>query len=99
MKLLTEKIKDTFKRIGSQEDDENPLVVVKFFTPWTHWTWFATEYNPETKCFFGMVYGDENEWGYFSLDELQGVKGLWGLKIERDIHFDPVRFNTLKLPQ
>jgi len=42
--------------------------------------------------FYGYVsiFGDEcDEWGYFSLSELQSVKGPFGLGIERDLHFDP----------
>jgi len=50
----------------------------------------ATEYNPEEKIFFGFVqiFGDHNdEWGYFSLAELESVKGRFGLGIERDLYF------------
>ena len=42
--------------------------------------------------FYGYVsiFGDEcDEWGYFSLSELQSVKGPFGLGIERDLHFEP----------
>jgi hypothetical protein len=43
--------------------------------------------------FFGYVsiFGDHNdEWGYFSLRELQSVKcPPFGLGIERDLYFDP----------
>jgi hypothetical protein len=42
--------------------------------------------------FYGYVsiFGDEcDEWGYFSLSELQSVKGPFGLGIERDLYFDP----------
>ena len=42
--------------------------------------------------FYGYVsiFGDHcDEWGYFSLSELQSVKGPFGLGIERDKFFDP----------
>ena len=39
--------------------------------------------------FYGLVEGFETEWGYFSLDELESVNGPFGLKIERDLHFEP----------
>jgi len=36
------------------------------------------------------IFGDHNdEWGHFSLSELRGVKGPFGLGIERDLYFDP----------
>jgi hypothetical protein len=37
--------------------------------------------------FFGLVVGLETELGYFTLNELESVRGPMGLKIERDRHF------------
>jgi hypothetical protein len=87
MKLLTKEIEDKFKSIGSQENLDDPVIVAKFFDPTGSWTWYATEYNPEEKIFFGLVHGHEKEWGYFSLEELESFKGLLGIGIERDRHF------------
>ncbi len=87
MKLLTKEIEDKFKSIGSQENLDDPVIVAKFFDPTGSWTWYATEYNPKDKIFFGLVHGHEKEWGYFSLQELESFKGLFGLGIERDRHF------------
>jgi hypothetical protein len=97
MKLLTKEIESMFKKVGYQDGVEDPVVVAKFFTPWSNWTWFATEYDPESRLFFGMVHGHEEELGYFSLDELASVKGPFGLGIERDTSFDPRRYNALSL--
>lgn len=91
MKLLTKELLKRFKQVGSQEDVKDPIVIAKFFNPTGIGTWFATEYDPDDKFFFGYVslFGDENdEWGEFSLDELQSFKGKFGLGIERDIYFD-----------
>lgn len=68
---------------------ENAVVHVKFFTPDSNWTWYATEYDPEERIFFGLVVGHETELGYFSLDELKSACGPLGLAIERDIHWKP----------
>jgi hypothetical protein len=87
MKLLTKEIEEQFKKIGSQENIKDPQIVVKFFDPTGSWTWYATEYDQDTKTFFGLVDGYEKELGYFSLEELESVKGSFGLGIERDIHF------------
>ncbi|MHC4637819.1 MAG: DUF2958 domain-containing protein [Planctomycetota bacterium] len=54
-----------------------------------NWTWCATEYDPDERLFFGLVYGLEREWGYFSLDELESIKGPFGVGIERDRFFSP----------
>jgi hypothetical protein len=39
--------------------------------------------------FFGLVVGQERELGYFSLSELETVRGPLGLPIERDLSFKP----------
>ena len=90
MKLLTQELVDRFQQIGRQEDKSDPLIIAKFFNPTGAGTWYATEYNPSDKTFFGYVsiFGDWNdEWGYFSLTELESLKGPCGLGIERDIYF------------
>ena len=86
-KLLTEAIKRRLPPLYSQEHTPDPIVRVKFFTPDSSWTWFATEYDPEERRFFGLVDGQEQEWGYFSLDELEEARGPLGLPIERDMYF------------
>lgn len=89
MKLMTKELEERFKTIGSQELETNPIVVAKFFNPTGRGTWYATEYNPEDKIFFGYVslFGDEcDEWGSFSLEELESYHGMLGLGIERDLH-------------
>lgn len=91
MKLITKELEKRFAQVGRQEDAKDPLVVVKFFNPTGVGTWYATEYEPETGLFFGYVsiFSDHcDEWGYFSLKELEEFKGQFGLGIERDLYFD-----------
>lgn len=90
MKLLTQELVDRFQQVGRQEDKSDPVIIAKFFNPIGAGTWYATEYNPSDKTFYGYVsiFGDWNdEWGYFSLTELESLKGPFGLGIERDIYF------------
>jgi hypothetical protein len=90
LKLLTKEIERKLRPLYSQEKlGEAAIVQVKYFTPWTKWTWYATEYDPEEKRFFGLVKGHETELGYFLLDELEEVRGPFGLRIERDLYFTP----------
>jgi len=93
MKLLTKALLNRFAQVGMQEDKKDPIVIAKFFNPTGAGTWYATEYDPNDRIFFGYVsiFGDWNdEWGYFSLDELKSFKGRFGLGIERDLYFDEV---------
>lgn len=44
MKLMTQEILIKIPPLYSQESKgEDAIVYVKFFTPWSNWTWFATE--------------------------------------------------------
>ncbi len=93
MKLLTKEILEKLPKLYSQEEKGlEAVAVVKFFTPDSNWTWYATEFDGED-LFFGLVDGFEKEIGYFRLSELQSVKGALGLPIERDMYFKP---KTLK---
>ena len=103
MKLITKEIADRLAKspLYSQEKNPTPEVIVKFFTPWTNWTWFAweSELDAETGdwTFFGLVHGHEKELGYFRLSELESVRGPYGLKIERDVHFSGKKVDVKSL--
>ena len=96
MKLLTEEIKQKFVEVGRQENVDDPVIVAKFFDPQGSWTWYATEYYPKNKIFFGWVHGHEKEWGSFSLEELESYVGPFMLGIERDINFGYQRISEVK---
>ena len=89
MILMTKEIEGKIPALSSTEEAPfSPRVYVKFFHPLSNWTWYATEYDPDTRTFFGYVDGFEGELGYFNLDELSEVKDSWGLAIERDMYWD-----------
>jgi hypothetical protein len=99
MKLLTKEIIKRFEEVGNQENVADPIVVVKFFNPTGIGTWFATEYDPEERMFFGYVsmFNDHNnEFGYFSLAELESYQGKFGLGIERDMYGSEKTLNQWK---
>ena len=89
MKLLTAELRKQIPRLYSQEKADPAVVICKFFCPWSNWTWFVTEGSEQEGgfLFFGYVIGHEDEWGYFLLSELEGVRGPGGLTIERDLYF------------
>jgi len=88
MELLTEELKRKLPKLYSQDGKkpEDVKIIVKFFTPDFSWSWYAIEYD-QKDTFFGYVRGMENELGYFTLSELESVKGPMGMHIERDLHF------------
>ena len=90
MQLLTAEIAARLPPLGSQDGlGYDTTAHLKLFTPDSSWTWYATEYDPEERLFFGLVIGLEQELGDFSLTELEAVRGPLGLPIERDLHFEP----------
>ena len=99
MKLLTKELEK--KLIAQAEkskfisDSTEDLAYVKFFDPTGSWTWYASEYDAETKMFYGLVDGHEKELGYFSFDELLQLRLPMGLKIERDLYFEPTLLSEL----
>ena len=96
MQLLT---KELIKKLPAMRETEGQgeeaVAQVKFFTPDSNWTWYGVEYDAEQRLFYGLVDGFDRELGYFSLDELESVRGPFGLKIGRDRFFDPTPLMNL----
>ncbi|MFA5759645.1 MAG: DUF2958 domain-containing protein [Clostridia bacterium] len=100
MKLLTKAIEKIIPALLSQDGKgENTMAYVKFFLG--SFTWYATEYSPEEKLFFGKTFSHmspEGELGYFSLDELSQVKNRYGCGVERDLYFKPTLLKDCENP-
>lgn len=101
MKLLTKSIREQLLRNGrlmaERQEQGQPepdfLPVVKLFTPDANCTWLLTELDPEEPdiafglCDLGM---GSPELGSVRISELESVRGVLGLPVERDLHFLPV---------
>ncbi len=96
MKLITKELEKRFAEVGEQLNSKNPLIISKFFDPCGSGTWYATEYDPETNICFGYVTGlAYDEWGTFSIKELESIPRPFNLTIERDRFFKEIRFKEL----
>ena len=74
MKLMTKELQEKLPPLYSQEKLGGKAVVhVKFFTPDSSWTFWATEFDPKQGLFLGLVEGHQRELGYFSLAELRST--------------------------
>ncbi len=77
-------------RRSIENDDFDPLPVVKLFTPDAGATWLLTEIDPDEHdhafglCDLGLGCPER---GWVSLAELATVRGRLGLPVERDLHF------------
>lgn len=96
MDLLTPELRAELPKLYSQDGNSNPTIYVKFFFPAGRWTWFVSEGEQEGDDFrfFGFVVGDFDEWGYFSLNELQGIN-VRGVTVERDLYFEKGQFTDV----
>ena len=64
MQLLTKAIRRQLPPLYANEDKGlEALAIVKFFTPDSSWTWYASEFDGED-VFFGLAVGVEAELGY-----------------------------------
>jgi hypothetical protein len=94
MNLLNQALIDRFREVGKQ-DIKDPIIITKFFAPWSRWTWYATAYDEMTGNFFGIVVGSHLELGYFSIHDLKGLRGPMGLVVERDLYWREKRLSEL----
>ena len=97
MRLLPNEIRRRLPPLYTTEHEKDAIAQVRFFSMWSNWVWYATEFDGED-LFFGLVEGFETEWGYFSLQELESAKGPCNVPlIERDISFHPTPMSKLSI--
>jgi hypothetical protein len=95
MELLPGEIRAALPQLYATEKlGKEAIAIVKYFTPDSNWTWYATEFDG-VDTFFGRVEGDEVELGYFSLSELEGVRGSLGVPVEQDEYLRQSRSRKL----
>ncbi len=84
---------------GRELESHELIVYIKFFTPDANWTWYVCSASKDESTgdiqFFGLVDGIEPELGYFWLSELNEVKGQLGLRVERDVFWEPANLATV----
>lgn len=87
--LMPKEIAAGIPPLYATEDEGDPIARVRLFSL-SGWVWLVTEYDPESGDAFGLVRGIEEEWGYFSIREMEGLNRSKGFDlIERDLYFEP----------
>lgn len=98
-KFITKEIEKALPKLYSQENVDDPIVVAKWFSPYSNWRWFAIEFDGED-TFFGLVQGFEIELGNFSKSELENLVHVWlGHEvptIERDLSWKPKKLSEVR---
>lgn len=93
--LFTQEILKGLLPVGSQDGKGlDATVTAKLFSPYSNWTWFILEGDPQTGELFTYTIGLEAEYGYNSREEIDGAnEDAWKRgrpqPIERDSSFRP----------
>ena len=94
--LISKEILKNIPKLYETEDENDPICHIKLFTPDSNFTWYIIEVSIDENLCYGYVVGLENELGYFSLNELQEVRGSLGLPVEIDSSFKPTKLSIIK---
>ena len=96
-KLLSHEQLQLIPNLYETENQEEKICYVKLFLPNSNWTWYIIEINKQdNNTCFGFVDGLEQELGYFTIRELENLRGLFGLKVELDVSFKPTKLSKIK---
>jgi Protein of unknown function (DUF2958) len=97
MPLLTDELRARLPPLYSQEAEPEPWIYARLTMPGTGWAWYVMEgeAHEEDFLFFGFVCGQENEFGYFLLSELESVRTPLGTAVERDLTFTEGRLTDV----
>lgn len=92
MKLFTKPVMTAIEKTPIYSQDGkgmNAKVIARFFLQ-SH-TWYVLE-GSTTGELYGLVdTGYGFEYGYFTIEQLERVKGRWGLTVERDLAVKPLK--------
>ena len=96
MKLLTKPIIKKATKQYPLGDDMNQMVVAKFFNPTGIGTWYLMNMEDDDGSYcWGICHLHVWEIGSFSIPELKSVKLPFGLHVERDMYFKPIKADAL----
>tara|TARA_R110000803_G_scaffold56236_1_gene113442 strand:+ start:677 stop:997 length:321 start_codon:yes stop_codon:yes gene_type:complete len=87
---MTKKIENKLTNAVAGYGEHNKPYL-KLFNPCGAATWLLSEYDSKQRMFFGLcdLGIGSPELGYVSLDELLQIRLPMGLKIERDMNWEP----------
>ena len=98
MELMTKELAKTIPALYSQDGKGyDATVYAHWFSPYTGWDWYCTEYDPDEGLCFGLVKGMATELGYWTVHELEEVNESYGFPlIERDLYWTPCKLADVR---
>ena len=82
MELLTRADKRQIPRFEMTMGSLDPTVHVLFHVPMLDWTWYVIECNGNDQV-FALEERERTKWGFYDLQELQELRGPFGLRIQQ----------------
>jgi hypothetical protein len=96
--LMPISIRSKIPPLYAQDGKKDKIIYAKFFSPYSRYTFYITEFDGKD-TFFGYVSnGQGSEWGYSSFKELATASKMNGRLplIERDTGFSPKKQSLIK---
>jgi hypothetical protein len=83
---------------GDEIPLEDKVALARVFSPIMSWSWYCFEAGTESRAclYFGYVFGDFPEMGYFAEEEWQDANGRYPGSIEFDFTFEPRPFSAVQ---
>ena len=87
MKMLTKELTEKLNRAGYA----GTKPICKLFTPWGRATWLITSIDQDgiVSGWADLGMGCVEHGGIATIEELEAIRGPFGMKIERDLYWTP----------
>ena len=97
MSLLTKQQQTKLQKQYSKGSDFNQKVIAKIFNPTGAGTWYLINQNPDDPDYLWCVadLGMGHEMGSVLLSELESIRGIFDIPLERDKWFDEMTVKEL----
>lgn len=95
--LLTQEIIDNLPPLYATEEEDNPLIVARFYNPIGRGEWHLMEGEIREEGFlcYGLADIFEKELSYWTMEDLEELSVSLGVFIQRDDSFKPCRYEDV----
>src|SRR5262245_8520797 len=94
---VIKELRANIPRLYATENEQDPMVWLKFFNPWSGWAWYIIEFEQieGTAFFYGWLVDSADRPGQLMRLTLECMRASYGLTIERDQFFEPRRLSEV----
>lgn len=93
MKLMTNELRKKLPPLHSTKDQEDPMVICRFYYPRYGVSFYAIEFDGEN-MFYGLIGHDKLRFDYFSLGGLEETQIVSTLTAVERMPFKPCRLSA-----